>query len=265
MARIDKIIFNYKDALACGSMVGGEQGQRRAHEGFKTFKKNLTTAVAETECDFYLMSAFPQDVTKYEESYVFLNTNETKLLYYIKSDGTDVKVTINNFEQFEEELNGITQYKLGVVHLSDEQVKTLITSNTDHAPEIGLTKKTSKSLLEKTICLKPQAFLTALSICNDFESFSMLLDKFENDLVGLVTSDLGDQERDIKFFAKATMHAASGRAPIAADFTRYKEMRAAMLELSATPDGDVIRTVVTQFENQFAADNSENAIPCPIL
>ena len=46
--------------------------------------------------------------------------------------------------------------------------------------------------------------------------------------------------------------------PQVTDFARYKEMRATMLGQSITPDGDVIRSVVTQFEDQFAYNPEEN-------
>ncbi|STX34256.1 hypothetical protein [Legionella cincinnatiensis] len=43
-------------------------------------------------------------------------------------------------------------------------------------------------------------------------------------------------------------------------------MRATMLEKSTTPDGDVMRALVTQFENQFVInDNFEDNLQCRIM
>ncbi|KTC87859.1 MULTISPECIES: RasGEF domain-containing protein [Legionella] len=93
----------------------------------------------EIGCELFVRSKLPQDFAEYKESYIYLRNGETKQLYYIKSDGTAEKVTINNLEQFEKELNDIKKRKQRVLPLSGEQIRTLITKNGDHVRERGLT------------------------------------------------------------------------------------------------------------------------------
>lgn len=105
--------------------------------------------------------------------------------------------------------------------------------------------------------MKSKAFLIALSVCNDFDSFSTLLDTLEPKMIVLANPDTAGVQRGLEFLRGL---------PKATDFTRDKEMRATMLEKSTTPDGDVMRALVTQFENQFVInDNFEDNLQCRIM
>ena len=70
-------------------------------------------------------------------SYIFCNNNEgdAKSLYYIKADGTAEKVILRDILLFEKELKKINKQKATLLHLSQEQIKTLITSNGGYSPE----------------------------------------------------------------------------------------------------------------------------------
>lgn len=175
MNRIDRITYNYNDALYCAEMLGGKVGEERAKRGFETFKRDIIAAAA-----------------------------------------------------------------------------------------TGLSKEESTNLLEKTICLNSKAFLVALRVCNDFDAFSALLDTLEPKMVVLENPNTAGALRGLGFFAMV-MSADTRGLPEATDFTRYKEMRAAMLERSNMPNGDVIRAVVAQFKNKFVADNSEENLQCRIM
>lgn len=85
-------------------------------------------------CDLHLMSEFPQSPAQYKNSYIF--TNDTKELYYIKSDGKFEKVEIDDFNLFEAKLNAIRNNDDTKLHLRREQILDIITSNGGHTPPL---------------------------------------------------------------------------------------------------------------------------------
>lgn len=176
MSRIDQIMRQYNDAIYCSNMLGGEDGETRAREGFETFKKNITAAA-----------------------------------------------------------------------------------------KSGLTKEESKSLLEKTIGLNSKAFLIALSVCNDFDSFSTLLDNLKTEMIALANPKTADLQRGVEYFFMV-MSANTSHLPGANDFALYQEMRLAMLKISDSPDDKVMCEVVTQFKDKFVdTDNSKPTLQCRIM
>lgn len=126
----------------------------------------------------------------------------------------------------------------------------------------GFTKEESQRLLELTITLNSKAFLVALDLCNDFNAFSTVLDNLEPSITALENSEIAFRKRGMEFLTQLAfqnMHAL----PKVAKFSCYKEMRAAMLALSETPNGDNIRTVIAQYANQFIEDDSELKLELP--
>ncbi|KGP62671.1 hypothetical protein EP47_10620, partial [Legionella norrlandica] len=101
-------------------------------------RKKIISDLQLDGCTLYLMSELPPDdvLEKYKGSYIVYRNSENgdKSLLYIKSDGRAERVRINNSLQFDKDLARITKQTSGSVHLSDSQVKTLITSNGGHTP-----------------------------------------------------------------------------------------------------------------------------------
>ncbi|MCL9685325.1 hypothetical protein [Legionella maioricensis] len=86
-------------------------------------------------CDFHLMSKLPESPAQYKNSYIFIKTNDTQELYYIKHDGEYEKAKIVDFKLFEEKINAIKNKDETQLHLSQEQIKEIVTSNGGHTPE----------------------------------------------------------------------------------------------------------------------------------
>ncbi|MCW8385444.1 serine hydrolase [Fluoribacter dumoffii] len=83
-------------------------------------------------CDFYLMSELPESLEQYKISYIYIKKNDTRELYYIKPDGEYEKVHIVDFDLFEEKINSIKNKDDTQFHLSEEQIKNIVTSNGGH-------------------------------------------------------------------------------------------------------------------------------------
>jgi hypothetical protein len=90
-------------------------------------------------CDLHVMSEIPKDILNYKNSYILLRSE----LKYIKDDTAVETVTINDVEKLLRSLKTINKSNAKRIHLSDEQVKSLITSNGGHTPLESL-----KTLLE---------------------------------------------------------------------------------------------------------------------
>ncbi|KTD23902.1 putative secreted esterase [Legionella lansingensis] len=100
------------------------------------FSKFMTAWLENMEpligCDLHLMSELPQSSTQYKNSYIFIKKNDTQELYYIKPDGEYEKIKIINFNLFEKKINDIKNKDETKLHLSEEQIKEIITSNGGH-------------------------------------------------------------------------------------------------------------------------------------
>ncbi|MBN9226373.1 MULTISPECIES: hypothetical protein [Legionella] len=84
--------------------------------------------------DLRLMDKLPDDLTKYKGSYIYINNSDSKTLFYIKADGKSEEVPVNDFSQFDKKLHDIKDDEATELHLSDEQVKSLVTANGGHTP-----------------------------------------------------------------------------------------------------------------------------------
>ncbi len=85
--------------------------------------------------DLHLMSELPESTEQYKNSYLFIKKGDTRELYYIKPDGKYEKVEINDFNLFEETINAIKNKDETKLHLSEKQIKEIVTSNGSHTPE----------------------------------------------------------------------------------------------------------------------------------
>lgn len=88
--------------------------------------------VTDNGYDLYLMSKFPSTVEVYKNSYILVGIQ----LYYIKLDGQGEKVPLTDFRKFTKQLTTFRgDNKSNKIHLSRQQLKTLITLNGSHKPE----------------------------------------------------------------------------------------------------------------------------------
>ncbi|MBN9229519.1 MAG: beta-lactamase family protein [Legionella sp.] len=98
--------------------------------------------------DLQLMSQLPEKESRaqYKNSYVFIKEKDTQQLYYITPDEKCENVTIIDFNLFEKKINDLRKKDETKLHLSEEQIKEIVTSNGDytHTP-IKLSEKDSKS------------------------------------------------------------------------------------------------------------------------
>lgn len=88
-------------------------------------------------CDLYFMSEFPKSLAQYRNSYIFVKEKGIQELYYVKPDEYESEyetTRIDDFNLFEENINAIRNNKEVKIHLSEEQVKAIITLNGGHTP-----------------------------------------------------------------------------------------------------------------------------------
>ncbi|HIF8759026.1 TPA: hypothetical protein ACX5IW_003151 [Legionella pneumophila] len=78
--------------------------------------------------DLHLMSELPQNTEQYKNSYLFIKKGDTRELYYIKPDGKDEKVEINDFNLFEEKINAIKNENEIKLRVGEKQIQEIITS-----------------------------------------------------------------------------------------------------------------------------------------
>ncbi|MDI9817913.1 MULTISPECIES: hypothetical protein [unclassified Legionella] len=96
----------------------------------------LDTVIEQSEgCDLHLVSELPNTPAEYKNSYIFITKDDTRKLYYIKSDEVCETVEINNFDLFEEKISNIERKDKTTLHLNKEQIKEVITLNGGHTPE----------------------------------------------------------------------------------------------------------------------------------
>jgi hypothetical protein len=86
--------------------------------------------------ELHLMSELPKSLAQYKNSYIFIKKNDTRELYYIKSDEKYGKAKIIDFNLFEEKINAIKKKDETKLHLNEEQIQEIVTSNGGHNPSI---------------------------------------------------------------------------------------------------------------------------------
>ena len=82
----------------------------------------------------HLISELPTSPAKYINSYLLIKKEHTQKLYYVKPDGEYEKVKIIDFHLFEKKINAIKKKDEIKLHLDEEQIKEIITSNREPAP-----------------------------------------------------------------------------------------------------------------------------------
>ncbi|VEG89730.1 hypothetical protein [Legionella spiritensis] len=82
--------------------------------------------------DLHLMSELPESSAEYENSYIFIKKGKTQTLYYMKPGGVCETVGINDFNLFEKQIGNIEHTDKTKWHLSEEQIKKIITENGGH-------------------------------------------------------------------------------------------------------------------------------------
>ncbi|WP_454784842.1 hypothetical protein [Legionella sp. WA2024007413] len=90
-----------------------------------------------TGCELYIGSELPEKADQLaKNSYIFINTNDTKKLYYIKPDGKYEQVKIDNFGTFEQEISVLKKDNKDAsqIHLDAEHIEKLVTANGGHIP-----------------------------------------------------------------------------------------------------------------------------------
>ncbi|HAT1881174.1 TPA: hypothetical protein I8Z36_002928 [Legionella pneumophila] len=121
----------------------GEVGHVYSHDKHKSMSEDERNALFNSVksaidsfkgYDLHLMSELPQSTEQYKNSYLFIKKGDTRELYYIKPDGKDEKVEINDFNLFEETINAIKNKDETKLHLSEKQIKEIVTSNGGHTP-----------------------------------------------------------------------------------------------------------------------------------
>lgn len=99
-------------------------------------------------CDLHLMSELPESSSGYKNSYIFIKKDDIQELYYVKSDGEYEKATIDDFTLFEEKINAIKKKDNPKLHLSEEQIKEIVTSNGGHTLATLYSAESLKAMLE---------------------------------------------------------------------------------------------------------------------
>ncbi|QMT60284.1 hypothetical protein [Legionella sp. PC997] len=107
----------------------------RAVIDLKLLPENVINSISSLqEPQFNVMSQLPQDLTNYTGSYIYCTDQESKKLYFIKSDGTSESVQIEDFDLFDQNLQQMNGKGLKQFNLKPTQIETLITSNGGHLP-----------------------------------------------------------------------------------------------------------------------------------
>lgn len=84
--------------------------------------------------DFHLMSELSDNPAQYQNSYLYIKKDDIQQLYYVQPDGTVEKVKIIDLNLFEKKVNALKNKDESKLHLSDEQIEDIITSNGGHNP-----------------------------------------------------------------------------------------------------------------------------------
>ncbi|WP_284498285.1 hypothetical protein [Legionella maioricensis] len=93
---------------------------------------HMTLPLVLPGCDLHLMSELPKNLAQYKNSYIFIKKNDTRELYYIQPDGEYEEAKIIDFNLFEEKISTIKNKDRTKLHLSEEQIKEIVTSNGGH-------------------------------------------------------------------------------------------------------------------------------------
>lgn len=123
----------FKDLVK--SKLGPDWTQSYILNQFQQYLRYQLTKDLSNGCDLHLMSELPESPAQYKNSYLFIKKGDTQEMYYIKPDGKYEKVKINNFNFFEEKINAIKNKDETKLHLSEKQIKEIVTSNGGHTPD----------------------------------------------------------------------------------------------------------------------------------
>jgi hypothetical protein len=98
--------------------------------------------------DLHLMKALPQDLINFKNSYILIGNKLT----YIKHDATMEPVNIEDNVKFSKAFEVIINTsKDETIHLSDKQVKALITSNGGHTPQFTYPAVFNATILDSLV------------------------------------------------------------------------------------------------------------------
>lgn len=127
-----------------------------------------------TGCELRIMPALPEKPSQYKNSYLFIKQNDTQELYYVMPSGKYEKVTINDFNVFAENINAINHNDETTLHLSEEQIKDIITSNGGHAPKLEYRwRQQAKNL--KLTCEFKQKLHSQDEVLTDYTGWGRLI------------------------------------------------------------------------------------------
>ena len=84
--------------------------------------------------DLHLMSEFPNSTTPYKNSYLFIKSENSQQLYYVKPDGNYKEVKSFDFDSFTVQLTAINKEDADILHLSYEQVYEMIIAKGGYSP-----------------------------------------------------------------------------------------------------------------------------------
>jgi hypothetical protein len=101
-------------------------------------------------CDLYFMSGLPKTYAQFKNNYIFIKNDKTSALFYIKPNGSYEKVTITDFDSFEKQINAIKTKDQTQLHLNEQQIQDIVTSNGGHGDAL-LAKKINANYKQKTL------------------------------------------------------------------------------------------------------------------
>ncbi|GEM_PF-3321223 len=82
--------------------------------------------------DVHLMSSLPKNLSKYKDSYIVV---DQKQAYYVNHDGTYRDAKIKNFDDLNAAIKNLNPNNDTKIHLTQHQVKSVITSNGGHTAD----------------------------------------------------------------------------------------------------------------------------------
>lgn len=172
--------------------------------------------------DLHLMPQLPKSLEQFKNSYIVINTNNIPKLHYIKFDGKVEDVNIVDSQLFQQNKNLIlfekdkTFFKPSMVaklHLTEDEVKNLITSNGGHCP----TNKVASSLFQN-----PEKFKALYEGCDQYDkAHDKKIKQFEKKF-GELDSLRELDKKDKCYFRKALMEYTTKRIQDKGDVLKYK-------------------------------------------
>lgn len=188
-------------------------------------KRNILNQIREystTGWDLHFLPQLPENLDQFKNSYLVINKNYIPQLYYIKPDGKCEEVPIKDLKLFQKHKNEILYEKdktffqngmIAKVHLTEEEVKKIITSNGEHIP----TKKVASFLFKK-----PEHFKALYEGCDQYaKAQAKKIKQFERTF-GELDSLRELNKEDKCYFRKALMEYTTKRIQDKGDALKYK-------------------------------------------